>query len=77
MKNELDYLNGFDVDFLQLFYTIRITAGQIYLQGYLNKNSMKAVQKMGLLKIVDEFFEIQFVSSTELQITITLTLPTE
>jgi hypothetical protein len=77
MKNELDYLNGFDVNFLELFYSVRINAKQIYFQGYANRKSLKAVRTMGNLKMVDEYLEMEYISSSQIKVCITLTLPTE
>lgn len=77
MYNVVEYLNGFDERFLELFYSIRINKNELYLKGYVNKDTLIAVQYMGVPKINETFIEISYLSSTGVNVKITLTLETQ
>lgn len=74
MNDVLNYLNGFDHKFIELFYCIRITKNELHLQGYVNKDTLIAVENMGVPKIADTFIHIEYKSTTGIGVTITLTL---
>jgi hypothetical protein len=77
MYNVVEYLNGFDEKFIELFYSIRINKNHLYLQGYVNKDTLVAVENMGVPKIAATCIEIKYTSTTGIEVCITLTLPLE
>ena len=74
MYNVVEYLNGFDEKFLELFYSIRINKNELYLQGYVNKETLIAVQSMGVPKINEMSITISYFSASGIDVKIVLTL---
>jgi len=77
MYNVVEYLNGWDESFIELFYSIRINKNELYLQGYVNKDTLIAVENMGVPKIAATLIQIEYTSTTGIEVRITLTLPEE
>jgi len=77
MYNVIEYLNSFEEKFLELFYSIRINNNQLYLQGYVNKETLIAVQYMGVPKINETFIEISYFTASGIDVRIVLTLETQ
>jgi len=74
MYNVIEYLNGFEKKFIELFYSIRINKNQLYLQGYVNKETLIAVQSMGVPKINEMSITISYFSAGGIDVKIVLTL---
>lgn len=75
MQNVLNYLNGWDEEFIELFYSIRINRNELYLQGHVNKETLIAVQDLGTPKIASDWIEISYTATNGVIVAITLTLP--
>jgi len=77
MYDVVEYLNGFEEKFIELFFSIRINKNQLYLQGYVNKDTLIAVQYMGVPKINETFIEISYFTAGGIDVRIVLTLETQ
>lgn len=77
MYNVVEYLYSHNDKFLELFYSIRINNNQLYLQGYVNKDTLVAVEHMGVPTIADTNIQIEYKSTTGIEVRIILTLPIE
>ena len=73
MKNVLDYLNTLDAEFIEQFYSVRINKNTLYLQGYVNKQNLIAVQNLGAITINETWIVVSYAVDT-IQIEITLTV---
>ena len=75
MQKSLNYLNGFDEKFIELFYSIRINKNELFMQGRVNKETLIAIQDFGTPKIASDWIQISYTATNDVIVEITLTLP--